>query len=397
MINSNNGYMPTNPMQYDQTINQLIKDLNSSLPANQKQEKLQTLADKINKFRSPDALQSVANQLPKNLKEQLTQWDSGKYVQNAPEFIDNAVKQLRDPNVQKILRINLGLLKEGDIVCEKSQGNFISDDPRKGENACACICLVASRTFLNKSLPKTENEMYNVMGQGIKYYEDKKLEGKVFFEELLESSDISPDAKIVIPVEYAHMRGIDQEFLDEMNKTPTLYPLEGEVRDFTPILKVLDQTASKVDQKACGVITSNGETIVVGFTSPGKPVLFDSHGTKYKGVDKGASLRHFDSIVDMQDYMKSKFKSGGAFTMVILQNDSASKAPITTSASKPVSTILMNLGLSVFKSFNAMERDEESFVRHMKNLSKTLTDDQISMIYKRLQAERKDSNEWYKD
>jgi hypothetical protein len=194
-----------------------------------------------------------------------------------------------------------------DLVCELSQGRL---DEEYGPNACAAIVMKAAIAFLDspgKQPVDSEEEMYSLMRQGISFYKDNEYQGKIDFISILETMrKDSPEQglQIIYP---KSIEGFTDEALSmcrEFDSAPS-----GELdKDLLNILKSFDQLSEENGQKACGIFVCHGETMAVAFPQPGKPVLFDSHGRRYKDMDKGASILQFDSSEKLAEHLQGLYK-----------------------------------------------------------------------------------------
>lgn len=197
------------------------------------------------------------------------------------EIIDsifNKIKGLENPNQKNEalllitnvdnrdkLRKKLGLLKEGDVVCDFSQGKI-----NGGRNACASICGEAILHLASGEKIESQADMENLLMTGI---EKHASENTVIFSD------------VVFP---------------KINESGVLLREEG----VGEILYVLDEALKK---DAYCVITCKGQTVLVHFDEDKKPVLFDSHGSKYQDADRGASNRKFNSLEGVHAHLVEKY------------------------------------------------------------------------------------------
>lgn len=252
--------------------------------------------------------------------ENLTSIGGGGFVTN--EDLDGAVNMIEDPYMQTLFRQKLNLVDKRDVVCELSQGRL---DEKYGVNACAMICLTAATHFLSEKEEqqplKTQSQIYGLIYKGIDRYKNNDCDGKIEFTEALEKAKKSEPAlsklQFITPT---HIEGFDSEMLQilgEMN-----LPLDGELNThLKPMLDALSSISDERKQKACGILTCNGETITIAFDSSNRPQLFDSHGRKYRDMDKGASLLQFNNCNDLAEHMRNNlFKTNAPFQFIILGN-----------------------------------------------------------------------------
>ena len=59
------------------------------------------------------------------------------------------------------------------------------------------------------------------------------------------------------------------------------------------------------NQNVFGVMTCNGEVILIYKTSEGNYQVFDSHGRNYHGASRGATLLQFDTLEDVNARLQS--------------------------------------------------------------------------------------------
>lgn len=205
-----------------------------------------------------------------------------------------AVRQIKNESAKYMLQKELDLIKEGDLVCDVSQGRF-----EGGEAACACICWHAVVQILQEKPVKDETQMRKVISKGIETYNTLRsgrnvtsdTEGKLYFDAILAALNEKHLVQVVVPKGLDYVTGIDV-----IQAMPESIPIPGIIdENFPQVLNALDHLGQENDQKACGVMTCNGETVVVTYPEPGKPQLFDSHGRTYKGMSKGASVLTFKS------------------------------------------------------------------------------------------------------
>ncbi len=237
---------------------------------------------------------------------------------NKPDFRDEATKMIKYEDIRNKLREKLKLLKKGDIVCDESQGQFSRKDTQgnnvTGQKACASICTVAVQMFLSENKITNQTRMYYVIKTGIDDHIKHGFKAEQFYEDVFNKTNEDRERlgidrlKIVVPDIVKDKD--DEEYLEMAKKSPLKNPLRGTVgKGFSHYLDVMQNVVRKNQQPLCGVITSKGETIVAYFPVKGKPQLFDSHGRSYKRVPKGASLRQFNNIKELDDHLKTIFKA----------------------------------------------------------------------------------------
>lgn len=254
------------------------------------------------------------------------------------DFRDQAIQQIKNESLRRQMRQVLGLLKEGDLVCDYSQGN--PDRFQKGREACSCICGEAVQHFLSGQTVRSEREMYALMQRGIDSYNRYHFSGIVEFDDTLNRMNAElaqqhrPPLERFIPERVSFM---DPELVSLLKEMPEL-PLQGEMgKHIGQALDDLDRS-SKEGRKICGVLTCNGETVVVMFPKPGQPILFDSHGRKYMEIPKGASVLQFNSTANLAKHLQSLFKQNN-FSLVLLTTAAAQSPPTPiATGSPPLST-----------------------------------------------------------
>lgn len=206
-----------------------------------------------------------------------------------------------------------------DLICERSQMSYES-----GYKARMAIAVVAANHFLDGRGIASESEMCGVIEVGIGVYSSYK----VSFEQTLEDLFVgvnkerqlqkSSPLEVVIPV---HTEGMDEGHLALMKETPFDIPFVGNVSDgFSPLLKLLDETAISRRQQLCGIITCQGEAVVVFFNKPGVPYLFDAQGRTQNNESRGAALLKFDDVESLEKYLRKTLFRGVAphFTMIMV-------------------------------------------------------------------------------
>lgn len=209
-----------------------------------------------------------------------------------------------------------------DVVCECSQGRLTDvrnalgkknfDDDKRGTEACAVICFHALQSFMEKGLPKDVKEMYELIDQGVATYIGKDYQGEVYFDNVYDElrnqlpeqlEDFYPEVEAV-----------------ESDDSASTYSVEVHM---APLFSALQDKAILAGGKACGILTMSGETLVIMFDENLKPALFNSHGKH----GQGASLRRFESMVDLAKYLQTTYKSTG-FDFHILSKVPASTADL---------------------------------------------------------------------
>lgn len=207
-----------------------------------------------------------------------------------------------------------------DIVCECSQGRTTEirnalgitnpDKDSKGSHACAVICFHAMQCFMEKGLPKNVKEIYEVIDQGVNIYTQKGYHGDLFFDDVLTvlAKELPEQLEDFVP----QIEGMDSVGLGFISG--------GVDAHMDPVFAALQEKAKQTDGKTCGVLTAGGETLVIMFDENQKPALFNSHGASYGGQELGASLRKFEDMQGLANYIKAKvFKNkDGAFDLKIL-------------------------------------------------------------------------------
>ncbi|NGX43717.1 MAG: hypothetical protein K940chlam7_02017 [Chlamydiae bacterium] len=235
------------------------------------------------------------------------------------EWKDDIIRLLSDSGLKRGLRLKLGLLKEEDLVCELSQGRI---NPSLGRNACASICVEAIFTLAKGEQIDTEQKMYKVIKNGIAAHQTRGFGTKqVFFEELATKiQENGGPQHLEAHAPQDESEGIYSDtFKAERASTPSMYPFLKEVEDgFTDLITTLKTLSDKREKTLYGVITCEGHTVVVYFDK-GNPVLFDSAGNEYRGVNMGASILKFDTLEAIDTHLKSKYKGNSDFSMLMVE------------------------------------------------------------------------------
>lgn len=295
-------YSRTNPFQYKPEIKSLVEDLNSNKDTHKVAAKVAALIHLLNEGSDP---KSIIVTLQIADIQGISQED--RLREQVPNFMDEVISQIKDETVQVNLRKGLHLIKnEGDIVCRDSQGKFGPE----GRAACGCICLHAVEHLLSGQSIRSEEEVYKIIDKGIETYRELQSDERslfradegdsdmtVFSEVLLKliEKGVVKDMKPVVP----DMKGIKQ--INFYKDNPAIGISGQTAKDFPAVLDSLAHLSS--DHQACAVLTCNGETVVISYPEPGKPTLFDSHGRKYEGMDKGASVLKFDSNRELASHL----------------------------------------------------------------------------------------------
>lgn len=217
-------------------------------------------------------------------------------------FKDEFINLISDSSKRQDLRKTLGLIKEKDIVCEKSQGYFTG-----GQNACSPIALRAIEWLSICSITEPE-QIYEIIQSGINDYQEKKYIGKPKLDDVLKEFALSHVVEMIVPNHKSWPLDESQTwYLEMMEEDPLSFPLIGKPQeDFHKVLNFLSEESQKRLNSIFGCIVCNGETVVVHFSKTGKPLLFDSHAREYNGMDKGASLLQFNSVSNLADHLKNK-------------------------------------------------------------------------------------------
>lgn len=209
------------------------------------------------------------------------------------------------------------LTRSSDIVCKKSQGRR---DPIYGPKACSSICYQAALHFLEKKTLSSQKDLYAVIDKGIKDCEDNDIKDYQDFPIVLERCNqkrresLQPELVCIYPdMEGMDLSETEIENMLSVSDNPKENALGCELTKgcVSKYMEMLKKETAKRAGDAAGILTmTNGETVAVFFNSEGHAFLFDSHGRKYNGEDKGASLRKFASIESLEDYLIKVFGKG---------------------------------------------------------------------------------------
>ncbi len=222
----------------------------------------------------------------------------------------------------KITKKNVLSLQQ-DIICKYSQGQFDKIAKKLGikekhlfdnnevSQACSCICMEAVKDYLSSGhLPKNELDIYRLIFKGVENYKsDENTSGQLFFGDVLaklpaKDKDNIISLKLPVPDGFDELEG----------QTELSYPA-------TSLLSTLNFIQDRVGYNKssslneCAVITTQSSkgtnpTLVVMFDEERKPVLFNSHGSSFQGEPRGASLRKFQDMEKLNDYLHEEFFKG---------------------------------------------------------------------------------------
>jgi len=257
----------------------------------------------------------LTRELPKDASlEEIRSYINGRLTE-----VDEIYRCIEDPVAKRDAKDILSVENEGlirliepeDIVCDKSQGFF-----EGGRAACASHCMIAVERFLFGPMIENEKEIYQVIEEGIRIHRDRGFDEESDFSDVIYER-IPHKRDLVIRPYQPRKKDWFISQIAKFAKTSTLNlfaaPASGNPStDFLSRLEVINEAARSQSAKglACGVITCRGETIVVGLDDDKKPLLFDSHGRKYKGMDKGASLLKFDSMEELAMHLQENVFKG---------------------------------------------------------------------------------------
>ncbi len=178
-----------------------------------------------------------------------------------PDQKNAAMLLIKDVFNRDDLREEIGLLDEEDTVCDFSQGRM------GGKLACASICGQAILHLADEQPIDSQSIMHKIMKVGITKHGAAK---EVNFDTVV-MPRLEDNFKIEV---------VAENYLE----------------------KALEKGAYCVltYQKAGG-----NETVLVHFDKEKKPVLFNSHGSQYKGAARGASNRKFESLDKLKAHLES--------------------------------------------------------------------------------------------
>lgn len=221
-------------------------------------------------------------------------------------YLDEVPQQIPNENIRKMLRQELGLIKNEDLICDFSQG----DETRfvNGKAACTCISWCAAEYFLSGKSFESSAQMDAIMAKGVKKYSQIPREqkdpytGKIIFQQLVPylKDDQGQPLSVIIPkVSY-----VDPSMMPILEKEGAVNG-DAALGQMEIVLNALVSEAK--DKPVCGVMTARGETIVIAFAKgSNKPCLFDSHGTHYLGRPVGASVLAFDSVNALSKHLSEE-------------------------------------------------------------------------------------------
>lgn len=223
---------------------------------------------------------------------------------------DEVVQLLQGSQFRQEMGEALGLINKGDVVSIYSQGKVHDIDerlaPEEGQNACGSICAEAIRHLHQGFGIETDEELENIIVDGVK---NRKAQGL--------GNDPLPFVQVMSKYEgmsFHVVDGIDDSDSDRKS-SPNLYPYIGAFPSSGGgVLDKVLQGVEDADEAVYAVLTVKGETLMIHFNAESKPVLFDSHGKPYLGMDKGASLRQFESIGALVQHLNSCY-SGNPFEL----------------------------------------------------------------------------------
>lgn len=195
-----------------------------------------------------------------------------------PAHRDEVISAIKNPDIRKALRQEMGLLKKGDVVCPFSQGNIEGVPPNAGINACGTICRKAIEHLTLGKAIDSEETMRTLILEGIKTH-GHGAPAKMFDEEVMLESPL---------------------------KVTPYFDVEQGMKG------ALDYASGAGAYLALTFATSlQNETLLVYYPEKGKPVLFDSHGKEYLGVSKGASLRQFENNEALLAHFQTSYVDKG--------------------------------------------------------------------------------------
>ncbi|MFA6916887.1 MAG: hypothetical protein WC222_10860 [Parachlamydiales bacterium] len=223
-------------------INVLAADLNRLLESNGPQNEINSIVEKLSQI----IISNTASIDEKNAVIKL---------------IDKRFSHIRLELKEKIIP------SSKDIVCENSQGKI---DAVYGKNACAVICQKALIHYFSGRPISSEEDMNNIMRNGIEDYKSRGFEGTIFFDDVI--SNNGQDNSSLIALQPDNYDGFEDWYIDMMKQDPLHNQLPGVVKEgFHKQLTTLDKVATTQNQKAAGVITCNAETIAVFFLKRESP------------------------------------------------------------------------------------------------------------------------------
>jgi hypothetical protein len=191
------------------------------------------------------------------------------------EFQNDVIKLIADESLADGLRIELGLLKEGDIVVDYSQGSIEGfDEATAGQEACARICGVVVERLARDEPIKSKEDIQEVILVGI-----DKLKGG---EAVNFGDDVAPTLNV--------------------GEGMKLHVDEGITEALGMFTAPLAAVATFQKQDRSGI----AETLLV-YPTGGQYALFNSHGSSYQGVSRGASLLKFNNHADLMGHLKDKY------------------------------------------------------------------------------------------
>lgn len=193
--------------------------------------------------------------------------------------------------------------KPTDIIAHFSQGLYpIEGKPQGvGRSACTSICARAIFEILTKGKIDNPDQIYPILKEGINahisQYPNESIPGAKPFQNALEK--LNP--------------ALAQKDKNEVKILKTQDGLAGSCSFDENQFVVL--TANKTNE-------DSGETILL-FRQGDKFCVFDSHGSKFEGVDRGASVRQFDSVDDLEAFLEQRYPAESYDTMydLVSQND----------------------------------------------------------------------------
>ena len=217
------------------------------------------------------------------------------------------VQLLQNLRARHELSLALGLLKEGDVTSFFSQGivHELDRELREGEGqfACSSICAEAILHLSQGNTITTDQELEAVIIAGVKKRNAYGLRNEpVPFPQVM--GKVNEQGAVL---DFVVVDNVDQ-YDTERKENPVIYPYQGVFPQGkqSSLDKVLHGLRGAGRNKYA-VLTTNNESLLVYFNDKGKPVLFDSHGKPYMGMDKGASIRQFESIGDLVNHLNNAY------------------------------------------------------------------------------------------
>lgn len=202
---------------------------------------------------------------------------------------NDMLNRLKDQYLADDLRVQLGLQKPTDIIAGVSQGKYFLEGQPEGVGRCACASICAQAIYhlaANDGKIQSPGILYDFMHRGIVNHLQGTEQGEIPGPKNF-ADEVFPGLNSALS---RNETGIT--LLHEDIETATMANFKSD--EF-----VVVTAAPRSGEGAA-------ETILL-FRQDDKYCVFDSHGTSFEGVPRGASVRQFNSSDDLKAYVDGKY------------------------------------------------------------------------------------------